>query len=110
VTVHRKSCPTVTAERDADRFLEATWEGTTVTTYQVAIRLECQNRPGILAEVTAVLAGERVDIVSATTATSHGGAGRINAVIAVNSVAQLEQVFTRLEGIHGVEQVTREGA
>ena len=109
VTVHRKSCPTVTAERDADRFLEAAWEGT-IATYQVAIRLECQDRPGILAAVTTVLAAERIDIVSATTSASQGGTGRIKAVIAVNSVAQLEQVFTRLEGIHGVEQVTREGA
>ena len=109
VTVHRKSCPTVTAERDADRFLEAAWEGT-IATYQVAIRLVCQDRPGILAAVTTVLAAERIDIVSATTSASQGGTGRIKAVIAVNSVAQLEQVFTRLEGIHGVEQVTREGA
>ena len=110
VTVHRLSCPTVTAEKDTDRFLEAAWEGAPITTYQVAVRLECQDRPGLLAEVAAVLAAERVNIVSATTTPSHGGPGRIHAVIAVNSVAQLEGVFVRLEGVRGVEQATREGA
>jgi GTP pyrophosphokinase len=110
VTIHRKSCPTVTAERDKGRLLDAEWEGGPATTYQVAVRLECQDRPGILAEVTTVLAADRVNIVSARTFAGPDGNGRIDAVIAVNSVTQLDRVLGQLEGVRGVERATREGA
>jgi GTP pyrophosphokinase len=55
----------------SERIVEVTWKPTSASSFLVAIQVEALDRHKLLADITKVLSDERVNILSATVATTR---------------------------------------
>jgi GTP pyrophosphokinase len=108
VTVHRASCPSVLSERDIERLIEVDWEIAGQQTYPITVLIEALDRPGLLNEVTNVVAEHKVNIVAASVGVRSDGMAAITVTLKVISLQQLSKVLSRIERLHDVTSVTRE--
>jgi guanosine-3',5'-bis(diphosphate) 3'-pyrophosphohydrolase len=108
VTVHRANCRSVLSERDIERLIEVEWESVDQQTYPITVRIEAMDRPGLLNEITNVVAEYKVNIVAASIGTDPDGTAAITATLKVTSLDQLSKVLTRIERIRDITGVTRE--
>jgi GTP pyrophosphokinase len=108
VTIHRASCPSVLSERDIERLIDVEWEMAGQQTYPITVRITALDRPGLLNEVTNVVAEYKVNIVAASVQTHPDGTAVITATFKVNSLQQLSKVLTNIERLRDVTSVTRE--
>jgi GTP pyrophosphokinase len=108
VTVHRANCPSVLSERDIERLIDVEWESVDQQTYPITIRIEALDRPGLLNEITNVVAEHKVNIVAASIGTHPDGTAAISATLKVTSLQQLSKVLARIERIRDITSVTRE--
>jgi GTP pyrophosphokinase len=108
VTVHRSTCPSVLSEKDIERLIDVEWEMAGQQTYPITVRIEAIDRPGLLNEITNVVAEHKVNIVAASIGVHADGLATITATLKVTSLQQLSKVLTRIEGIRDVTSVTRE--
>ena len=60
ISVHRADCPRIINE--PERIVDIAWRPTENLTYPVPILVECDNRPGMLAEITTLIAQYKVNI------------------------------------------------
>lgn len=108
ITVHLASCLSVTKSGESARVIDVEWEAAPAATYPISIRIECQDRPGLLNDLTTAIAAEHMNIQSIEARVADGSHdGLVLATIAVSSVRQLARLFTRLEAVRGVESITR---
>ncbi|HSM37833.1 MAG TPA: bifunctional (p)ppGpp synthetase/guanosine-3',5'-bis(diphosphate) 3'-pyrophosphohydrolase [Candidatus Limnocylindrales bacterium] len=108
VTVHRANCPSVLSERDIERLIDVEWESADQQTYPITVRIDALDRPGLLNEITNVVAEHKVNIVAASIGTRPDGTATISATLKVTSLQQLSKVLTRIERIRDITSVTRE--
>jgi guanosine-3',5'-bis(diphosphate) 3'-pyrophosphohydrolase len=108
VTVHRSTCPSVLSEKDIERLIDVEWEMAGQQTYPITVRIEAIDRPGLLNEITNVVAEHKVNIVAASIGVHADSLATITATLKVTSLQQLSKVLTRIEGIRDVTSVTRE--
>jgi GTP pyrophosphokinase len=108
VTVHRANCPSVLSERDIERLIDVEWEIAGQQTYPITVRISALDRPGLLNEITNVVAEHKVNIVAASIGTHVDGTATISATLKVNSLQQLSRVLSRIERLRDVTSVTRE--
>jgi GTP pyrophosphokinase len=108
VTVHRANCPSVLSERDIERLIDVEWELAGQQTYPITVRITALDRPGLLNEITNVVAEHKVNIVAASIATHPDGNAIITATLKVTSLQQLSRVLSRIERLRDVTSVTRE--
>jgi len=108
VTVHLPTCPTVVNEKEVGRLIEVEWEQSAQQTYPIAIRIEAYDRPGLLSEITNVIAENKVNITAANVRANADHTATLQATLQVSSVAQLAKVLQRIEAVRDVHQVTRE--
>ncbi|MFN8623213.1 MAG: bifunctional (p)ppGpp synthetase/guanosine-3',5'-bis(diphosphate) 3'-pyrophosphohydrolase [Chloroflexota bacterium] len=108
ITVHLSTCGTVLNEKDVARLIEVEWESAVQQTYPIAIRLEAYDRTGLLADISNVVAEQKISILAAhvTVLTDHRAI--IQATLQVTSVAQLAKVMSRMEGLKDVISVQRD--
>jgi guanosine-3',5'-bis(diphosphate) 3'-pyrophosphohydrolase len=105
VTVHRKNCPNILAEKETERLITVDW-GKTQTLYPVRIRVEAWDRVGLLRDVTSLVSEERVNIASCVSEES-GDVSFISLTVYINGIDQLNRLFSKLEGVRGVIGVSR---
>ena len=108
VTIHLPTCPTVVNEKDIGRLIEVEWEGSIQQTYPIAIRVEAYDRPGLLSEITNVVAENKVNIIAANVHTNPDHTATFIATLQVSSVAQLARVLSRIEQVKDVHTVQRD--
>jgi GTP pyrophosphokinase len=108
VTVHRSNCRSVLSERDIERLIDVDWEAVDLATYPITIRILAVDRPGLLNEITTVVAEDKVNIVAASIGTHEDGTATITATLKVTSLQQLSKVLTRIERLRDVTSVSRE--
>ncbi|MBP1705886.1 MAG: (p)ppGpp synthetase SpoT/RelA [Chloroflexi bacterium] len=108
VTVHLTRCPTVVNEREIARLVEVEWEAAPAHTYPIAIRIEGHDRTGLLSDITAAVAENRVNIVAANVSVSPDHTAVVAATLQVASVSQLARIIGRIEQIKDVVSVQRE--
>ena len=72
VSVHRDDCTNaVELKKQSERIVEVTWKPTSASTFLAAIQVEALDRHKLLADVTQALSDEKVNILSATVATTR---------------------------------------
>jgi len=108
VTVHRASCPSVLSERDIERLIDVEWEILGQQTYPITVRIAALDRPGLLNDVTNVVAEDKVNIVAASVTTHADGTALISATFKVTSLQQLAKILSKIERLRDVTSVTRE--
>jgi guanosine-3',5'-bis(diphosphate) 3'-pyrophosphohydrolase len=109
VSVHSATCPNVlNLLFDPERRIGVEWDaGTDTMPYTVRLRISVEDRRGILADVTACIAGINTNIkdVEATVADDHRGSIRMT--VEISDVRHLDHVMKSIKGVDGVLAVER---
>jgi guanosine-3',5'-bis(diphosphate) 3'-pyrophosphohydrolase len=109
ITVHRLDCQNMAHEDERDRLVPVEWGKTTVT-YPVNIRLECWDRDGLLRDVAAVVAEDKINMSSASAISHADRTSTIRATLEITDIEKLGRILTKLEGIRGVLSVARDAS
>ena len=109
VAVHSKNCPNVQKLLyDADRKIEVEWGASTPTAeaYAVPITILTEDRPGMLAEIAAVVAEVKSNILNVEARTADER-GTIDITVEIPDMKHLERVIASIKRLDGVFDVTR---
>ncbi len=109
VSVHSQTCPNVTSLMyDPERRIAVEWERGGEGAYEVRIAVEVEDRPGLLAAITAVLAGMSTDIRNAEAKTFDDRTASIDLTLRIQDMKHLEKVVKSIRAVHGVIDVERQ--
>jgi GTP pyrophosphokinase len=109
VSVHSANCPNVlNLLYDPERRIDVEWDSdrTTAPAYTVRLTVEVEDRKGILADVSARVAGINTNIKTLE-ATTDEREGHIEMTVEINDLKHLEKVIRSLRGVDGVINVER---
>jgi guanosine-3',5'-bis(diphosphate) 3'-pyrophosphohydrolase len=110
VAVHSRMCPNVqNLMYDVERKIEVEWARAAEDAFPVRIVVHTDDRPGMLMQLTAVLADENANIRSleAKTELDHDG-GIVEMTVDVRDKKQLEKLVAAMRRISGVRDVERQ--
>ncbi|MEI9974511.1 MAG: bifunctional (p)ppGpp synthetase/guanosine-3',5'-bis(diphosphate) 3'-pyrophosphohydrolase [Ignavibacteriota bacterium] len=110
VAVHSRMCPNVqNLMYDVERKIEVEWARAAEDAFPVRIVIHTDDRPGMLMQLTAVLADENANIRSleAKTEIDHDG-GIVEMTVDVRDKKQLEKLVAAMRRISGVRDVERQ--
>src|SRR6202162_4413004 len=107
IAVHSKNCPNVqNLLYEAERRIPVEWAGETKATFPVRLRIFSEDRPGILAGITAVISDAGANIRTF----ESGGQdlrARIEVALDVHDRKQLERILSGVKRIPGVFDIER---
>jgi GTP diphosphokinase / guanosine-3',5'-bis(diphosphate) 3'-diphosphatase len=113
VAVHARSCPNVqNLLYESDRRINVEWsraaEGAgQPQRYPVKIIVNCEDRTGMLKELTAVISDENTDIRAVDLSRNDEGEARIEFVVEAEDLGHLNRMVLGLRRVEGVRQVIR---
>jgi GTP pyrophosphokinase len=110
VTIHRQDCGNILRLQgdDLDRLIAVDWGLPDEAGYQVDIEVEAYDRAGLLRDVTALLANEKINLTGANTQTDeHDGIARMSLTLEINDISQLSRVLTRIGQLQNVISARR---
>lgn len=108
VSVHSATCPNVlNLLYDPERRIDVEWDKTDgAAPYAVRLMIQVEDRKGILADVSAKVAGINTNITTME-ARTEGGGGRIDMTVEIQDVKHLQKVIKLLKAVTGVVEVER---
>lgn len=111
VSVHRADCPNiqqeVLPEEDKFRFIKVKWAGTAGNSYVATLRVEAHDVPGMMMKISTVLAELELNCVSVNAHSTKERMSVMTLGIEIRTTEELQRAMTRINGISGVENVTR---
>ena len=111
VSVHSVKCPNLlNLMYDPERRIEVEWEHDAGTRYQVTISVIVEDRQGILADITSIIAGSNADIRNVDAKTFEDKRGTIDIIVSINDLKHLELITSSIRSVDGVLNVERRGA
>jgi GTP pyrophosphokinase len=107
IAVHSKNCPNVeNLLYEAERRIPVEWAGGTQATFPVRLRIFTEDRPGILAGITAVISDTGANIRTFESG-GHDLRARIEVALDVHDRKQLERILSGIKRIPGVFDIER---
>ena len=106
VSIHKPLCNTLESATNTDHLIIVSW-GEARNLFPVRIRITSVDRVGLLRDVTTKVSDEGVNIASVITQEHSDGSVTMDLTIHANGVLQLNNLFTVIRSIVGVEDVTR---
>lgn len=111
VSVHRSDCPNmnpdIMSESDKGRFIEVAWDSERSTSYIANLRIEGQNRDGMLLEVTNILSGLKIPFKSVNAFVTKDDRAVIQIGVEIRNTSDLALLRKKIIQIQGVTNVTR---
>jgi GTP pyrophosphokinase len=108
VAVHTRACPNVqNLLYQAERRIAVEWGSESAATFPVQLMIRAKDRPGLLAEITAVISGAGSNIRTLETRPDRHNA-RIDISLEIIDRRQLETILAnirKISGIFGVDRV-----
>jgi GTP diphosphokinase / guanosine-3',5'-bis(diphosphate) 3'-diphosphatase len=109
VSVHAQTCPNVVnLMYDPERRIAVEWERGAEGAYEVRISVQVEDRPGLLAAITQVLAAMNTDIRDADVRTFDDRTAHIELTLRIQDLKHLEKVVKSVRGVAGVIDVERQ--
>jgi guanosine-3',5'-bis(diphosphate) 3'-pyrophosphohydrolase len=106
VTVHRRDCQNILHIAEKERLVEVEW-GRPGQFYPVAVQVEAWDRVGLMRDVSAMVAEEKVNMVGVR-AQEHGdGTLSVFVTLETTGIEQLARLLAKLESVRGVISVSR---
>src|SRR3954447_7917169 len=104
VSVHSATCPNVVnLLYDPERRIDVEWDKSdAVARYTVKLTMEVEDRKGLLAAVSAKIAGINTNIKNMEARTGDDQHARIDVTIEISDLKHLEKVIKSLRGVDGV--------
>jgi len=109
VSVHRRDCPNMLSlpPEKQSRLIEVGW-GDRPRTHAVDVHVEAFDRPGLLRDVTAVLANQKVNVMGANSHTEPRDQGvTMELTLEVTDIEQLSDLLDRIAQLPNVTEVHR---
>ena len=112
VAVHSRNCPNVhSLLYEPERRISVEWareahRGTAEAGYPVKITVFCDDRPGMLKQITAIIsdAGTNIRNIEAKTGDAHA---TVDVILEIEDLKHLERMITGIRKIPGVRDVQR---
>ncbi len=111
VTVHSERCPNLEKLLyDPERRIEVDWEGADRSRFEVRITVMSEDRPGMLAKITSVIADAKSNIKNVEARTFEDHRGEITLSLDIQDLAHLQVILDKVKAIEGVYRVERQVA
>ncbi len=111
VSIHRTDCVNIVhlSEEDRHRLIEAEWQTETVELgkYLAEINIYCENKQGVLSNITKVLSEKNISILSLNARVSKQGTATVSVSFEVASKEELSRVIDKLETIKEIMDIER---
>ncbi|MEK7206531.1 MAG: ACT domain-containing protein, partial [Pseudomonadota bacterium] len=109
VTVHRQDCPNALRHHDehGERLIEVSWGMDSGGTYPVEVEVTAYDRPGLLRDITGLLANEKINVLGASTVTDKQQLARMTFTIEIANIETLSRVLSLIDQIPNVLAVRR---
>jgi GTP diphosphokinase / guanosine-3',5'-bis(diphosphate) 3'-diphosphatase len=108
ITVHREDCHNVANVDEPGRLVQVSWGNGERELYPVNVRIDAWDRVGLLRDVTALVADEKVNALNVLTRVNDDRTVTVLMTLEVNGVQQLSQILQKLEAIRDVFDVLRD--
>jgi GTP pyrophosphokinase len=108
VTVHRKDCPNLDrlASEDA-RLVDVEWQPSTDQTASTKLFVETVDKPGILANLSALVSSLNINIAHLEATSTPDKKGHITLIIEVKDLSQLKLLMHKISQMEGVLRIRR---
>lgn len=107
VSVHSADCPNVkNLLYNPDREIEVEWARRSEDRYRIALTMEADNQPGVLARVTEAITKAESNI-SQISAETEGEHAKVEAVVELRDRKHLDKLLRTVRSIVGVRRVER---
>ena len=108
VSIHNVNCPTLeTHTIDADRLVDVEWSGNTESTYAIKVQVVTDDKRGLLAEMSAMLSTNNININHLDASATHEKQALFNFTLEISNKKQLDEIMKKLSQINGVIEVRR---
>ena len=108
VSVHSVNCPNVlNLMYDPERKIEVEWERDSEARYDVTISVDVDDRQGILADITSIIASSNTDIRNIEAKTFEDRKGAIDVTLSINDLKHLERITRSIRSVDGVRDIAR---
>lgn len=110
VTIHRKDCPNALrlSEESPERLIEVAWNAQEGETFPVDIEIDAFDRAGLLRDITAVVANEKISFAYANVVTNKlKNQAKVFATIEITDLDQLNRVLVMIENLPNVTAAIR---
>jgi len=108
VTIHRQDCHNVISEDEKERLIPVEWAQAD-SSYPVSVKVEAWDRVGLAHDITAIVAGEKVNISTMNVTNHDDHTTSISLTLETRGLAQLSRLLGKIEGVREVTSVTRVG-
>ncbi len=106
ISVHSQKCPKV-FEIDPHRLVEIEWDLSKTTEREVNVRVVCEDRPGLLADMSKVIRDLDANISRAQIRTTKDKKAVCMFAVGISNLSHLRKIISKLEGVTGVISVER---
>ncbi len=106
VTIHAADCANL-KDLEPERLLTVSWDGVEDKPYPAKIRITCRNFKGALAQVTALLTSDDVNIDSGTFHSNVDGNAVMEFTVEVKNLNQLYSVLAKIREVPSVNEAVR---
>jgi GTP pyrophosphokinase len=111
VTVHSERCPNLEKLLyDPERRIEVDWESEDSSRFEVRITVLSEDRPGMLAKITSVIADAKSNIKNVEARTFEDHRGEITLSLDIRDLSHLQVILDKVKSIEGVYRVERQVA
>ncbi len=106
VTIHRQDCVNVVNEQEKERLIKVEW-GQTDALYPVSVQVDAMDRVGLVRDVSAIVAEEKVNILTMNLSNHDDGTISIFLTLEMKGLAQLSRLLSKIEAVRGTTGVFR---
>jgi GTP pyrophosphokinase len=110
ITVHRRDCPNALRHQGehGERMIEVSWGGEEGATYPVQVEVIAYDRSGLLRDISALLANEKVNVIAVSTATDkQQHVAHMIFTLEIPNIDALARVLALIDQIPNVTDVRR---
>ena len=111
VSIHREDCTNLLrlTSEDTSRIIDVEWEYSSDTTYPVELRIDARDRKGLLRDITALVANDKINVAALHSRVDQEHGVVIEMRVEVTGVAQLIRLIDRVGRVPNVREVRRTG-
>jgi guanosine-3',5'-bis(diphosphate) 3'-pyrophosphohydrolase len=106
VTIHTADCQNALDE-DPNRKVDVEWDSTKEYNYPVRIRVDCEDKKGLLAEISNSISSQEANITNARVDTTGDKRAVCTFEMEIQDLNHLKKVIKALEKVKGVNRVER---
>lgn len=110
ITIHRRDCPNALRHHGEheERLIEVSWGAETGKTYPVDIDITAYERGGLLRDITAVLANEKINVIAVNTVTDKPHhVARMTFTLEIPDLEVLSRALALIDQIPNVTEARR---